>query len=106
MLLGNISDPYEYFGEKFTKILKQLNLADSDLANTMRQEVVGIFESVRPALDDYFLDKGGLSLMAAEESLKEPITESKIEGYDFKGFIDLVVNDGQGHYHVIDWKTC
>ena len=106
MLTENISDPYEYFNKKFNEILEELGLLDSDLANTMRQEIDGIFEAIRPAIDSYFEDKGGWSIVAAEESLKEPITESGVEGYDFKGFIDLVLKDGQGHYHVIDWKTC
>ena len=106
MLTENISDPYEYFDKKFNEILEELGLLDSDLANTMRQEINGIFEAVRPAIDSYFEDKGGWSIVAAEESLKEPITESRVEGYDFKGFIDLVIKDGHGHYHVIDWKTC
>ena len=106
MLIGNVSDPYECFNKKFNELLEGLDLLDSNLANTMRQEVIGIFEAVVPSLDDYFSDRGGWSLMAAEQALKEPVTESKIGGYDFKGFIDLVVKDGQGHYHVIDWKTC
>jgi len=28
------------------------------------------------------------------------------DSYKFKGFIDLILKDGQGHYHIIDWKTC
>jgi len=107
MLLGNISDPYEYFHVVFDKQLSEADLSSgSELEREMRKQVEGIFELVRPSLDEYFSDKEGWSLVATEEALKEPITESKAQGYDFKGFIDLVLKDGQGHYHIIDWKTC
>ena len=72
----------------------------------MRQQIQGMFELIKPALNEYFASKGGWTLVATEEVLKEEITESEIQGYDFKGFIDLVIKDGDGHYHIIDWKTC
>ncbi len=103
MLLGEPIEPYEYFHNAFSRELKKADLEeDTDLANEMRQQVVGTFESIVPALDDYFLSKGGWSLVATEEDLMETINET----HKFKGFIDLVLKDGQGHYHVIDWKTC
>ena len=107
MLLGNIQEPYKYFHEAFTKELLDIGVQeDTELASDMRQQVNGIFEAVVPSLDEYFEDKGGWSLVSTEEALMEPITESKIKDFDFKGFIDLVLKDGNGHYHVIDWKTC
>ncbi len=107
MLLRNITEPYEHFHRIFTEQLEEIGLTeDSELASEMRKQVNGIFELVEPSLDEYFADKGGWTLVATEEVLKEPITESRVPGYDFKGFIDLVLKDGQGHYHVIDWKTC
>ena len=107
MLLGNISDPYKHFHEVFDRELSEAKVPlNSELESNMREEVNGIFELVEPSLDEYFADKGGWTLVAIEQALKEPITESRVTGYDFKGFIDLVLKDGQGHYHVIDWKTC
>jgi hypothetical protein len=107
ILKGDARDPYEHFNERFTEELASVGIEeDTELASNMRSEVVGLFELLIPTLDEYFSSKGGWSLVSTEESLKEPITESKISGYDFKGFIDLVLKDGQGHYHVIDWKTC
>ena len=107
LLKGGSRDPYEHFNERFTEELASVGIKeDTELASGMRLEVVGLFELVIPALDEYFVNKGGWSLVATEEALKESITESRIQGYDFKGFIDLVLKDGQGHYHVIDWKTC
>ena len=94
MLLGKISDPYEYFHRVFTEQLAQIDiLEDTELASEMRKQVEGTFELVEPTLDEYFSDKGGWSLVATEEALKEPITESRVQGYDFKGFIDLVLKD-------------
>jgi hypothetical protein len=106
MLLGNINNPYEHFDKIFTEQLKDVGVEESPLSVQMRQEVNGIFELIIPSLDEYFSDKGGWSLVATEEALKEPVTESRISGYEFKGFIDLVIKDGNGHFHVIDWKTC
>jgi len=107
MLLGKIDDPYVYFDKLFTEELHKIGLEeDTKLSSEMRHQVVGLFDEVVPALDEYYSSRGGWEVLATEEALKEPITESKIKDYDFKGFIDLVLKDGQGHYHVIDWKTC
>ncbi len=107
MLLKNISDPYEYFHKVFSKELLAVGIVEgTDLSREMEDQVVGVFDLVEPALDAYFKDKGGWSLVATEEPLMESITESRVEGYDFKGFIDLVLKDGNDGYHIIDWKTC
>ena len=107
MLLGKIVDPYAHFNNKLTEELEKVGIAeDTELASEMRKQITGMFELVEPALDEYFSEKGGWTLVATEQKLKESITESRIEGYDFKGFIDLVLIDGDGHYHIIDWKTC
>jgi ATP-dependent exoDNAse (exonuclease V) beta subunit len=107
MLLGKALDPYKYFNKIFTNELNKVGLgAGTELSKEMKTQVLGLFELVVPALDEYFLKKGGWTLVSTEEALKETITESKISGYDFKGFIDLVLKDGDGHYHIIDWKTC
>ena len=29
-----------------------------------------------------------------------------VEGYKFKGFVDLVIKTPDDKYHIIDWKTC
>lgn len=107
MLLGYKGDLYEYFNDKFSEQLSSIGVnEDTPLASEMRQQIIGAFELIVPSLDDYFEDKGGWSLVSTEQGLKEPITESRISGYEFKGFIDLVLKDGDGHFHIIDWKTC
>lgn len=43
-------------------------------------------------------------LIDSEMELYEPISE--IQDFNFKGFIDLVIQDEQGNYHIVDFKTC
>ena len=38
--------------------------------------------------------------------LFENIKDFDDEKYNFKGFIDLVLQTDDGKYHIIDWKTC
>jgi len=107
MLLGETEDPYSTFTSIFNEQLNSVGiLEDTDLSKEMRNQVLGTFELIVPALDEYFSQKGGWSLVATEEPLMEQIESSLDEEYKFKGFIDLILKDGDGHYHVIDWKTC
>ena len=103
MLLGESIKPYEHFNATFTQELTRAGiLEDTQLCKEMRQQIAGTFELIIPALDEYFSSKGGWSLVATEQDLMERVNDS----YQFKGFIDLILKDGQGHYHIIDWKTC
>jgi len=47
---------------------------------------------------------GSYKVISTEEKLMVPTDMS--ENYNFKGFIDLVIQTDDGKYHVIDWKTC
>jgi len=103
MLLGEPIEPYEHFNNVFNEELRKAEiLEDTELCKDMRQQVIGTFELIKPALDEYFSSKDGWSLVATEQDLMERVNDS----YKFKGFIDLILKDGQGHYHIIDWKTC
>lgn len=100
-------DPYAVFDSVFAKELATSSIPeDTPLAIEMKKQVIGLFELILPTLDDYFEDKGGWTLVGAEEPLMEAILDSRVEGYNFKGFIDVILKDGNGHYHIIDWKTC
>jgi len=102
-----VEDPYRYFYMKFNAELKAGHIdINSKLSDEMRTQVKGIFEGIIPALNEYFEGKGGWELVDTEFRLLQPITETEVENYDFKGYIDLIIKDGNGHYHVIDWKTC
>jgi len=102
-----VNDPYGYFHSRFNQELtKNFIDLETELAEEMRSQVEGVFECVVPALDNYFCEKGGWSLVDTEFELMHPITEVDAKDYNFKGYIDLIIKDGKGHYHVIDWKTC
>jgi hypothetical protein len=72
MLLGETIEPYEHFNNVFNEELKKAEiLEDTKLCKDMRQQVVGTFELIKPALDEYFSSKGGWSLVATEQDLME-----------------------------------
>lgn len=107
MLFSNISDYVEQFNIKFTEVLATVKIVeDTKLATEMRQQAPSILAEVIPSMNKYFEDKGGWVAVKAEEELFEAINEIQIKDYSFKGFIDLVIKDGQGNIHIIDWKTC
>jgi len=101
---NNISNPKEYFQEQFLKELKELPETlglNKKLVTDMRSQGIMLVDYILPALKDYF---GTYTLVSVEEKLFEPIED--YDGYNFKGFVDLVVKTPDGKHHVIDWKTC
>ena len=46
---------------------------------------------------------GSYKVVSTEEKLMVPVEGSD---FNFKGYIDLVVQTDDGKYHIIDWKTC
>jgi len=106
LVCENNVDPKTLFQEEFLKNLREIKENDAeltlrgDLVNQMRVQGDQIIDYILPALKRYF---GSFKLIEVEEKLFEPITDQE---YDFKGFIDLVVQTKDGKYHVIDWKTC
>ena len=104
MLLDESLEASEHFIEQYKEVLQKL--ADDDyefnkkLVVDMKDQGLGLLPHVIPALEGYF---GNFEVIATEEMLYEPI---KIEDFNFKGYIDLVLKTEDGRYHVIDWKTC
>ena len=101
---NNISNAKEYFQEQFLKELKSLPSdmqLNKKLITDMRSQGEMLSEHILPALKDYF---PSYELVSVEEQLFEPI--ENFEGYNFKGFVDLVVKTPDGKHHIIDWKTC
>ena len=60
-----------------------------------------ILPYILPEIKEYFED---FEVVSTEEQLMVPIED--VEGYNFKGFVDLVIKTPDGKYHIIDWKTC
>ena len=101
---NNIKNAPDYFQREFLKELKKLPShyeLNKKLITDMRTQGNMLSDVILPELKNHF-DK--YSLVSVEEKLFEPIEDFK--GYNFKGFIDLVIKTPDGNYHVIDWKTC
>ena len=52
------------------------------------------------ALRSYF---GPFKVVSAEEELLSPLDGTS---FQFKGYVDLILQTEDGKYHIIDWKTC
>jgi len=98
--------PEKFFVKEFVKEIK--GLPDSlelnkKLLLDMKIQGEVLAPMTIPYLKNHF---GEFELVSVEEKLMEPITEYKASDYKFKGFIDLVIKDAKGTYHIIDWKSC
>ena len=98
----------EYFKEMFLREFKALPKevrleADKKLVLDMVSQGAKLAPLAIPFLKNHF---GDFEIISSEENLFEPIVEFEKEDYDFKGFIDLVIQTPDGKYHIIDWKTC
>ena len=109
-ILNNEVDgtPELMFDKEFLKELKALpaHVQEEIKASTivtMRDAGKRLAKVAIPELRNTF---GNFELIATEEELMEPITLDNSNGYNFKGFIDLVIRTDDGKVHVIDWKTC
>jgi len=60
-----------------------------------------IFSEIEPAFKDYF---GEYEVVATEFRLMELIEYGN--GWNFKGFIDLILKTSDGKYHIVDLKSC
>jgi|TARA_R110000824_G_scaffold43928_7_gene128230 ATP-dependent exoDNAse (exonuclease V) beta subunit len=47
----------------------------------------------------------GYKVVSAEEQIIQPVKDC-VTDYDYKGFLDLVIQTTDGKYHIIDWKSC
>ena len=97
-------DEVDYFEKFFEEEIKKLDKKDLNhrLIENMEEQGRNLAPLAIPILSKYFKE---YELVSTEEKLMVPIKEST-EGYNFKGFIDLVIKTPDGKYHIIDWKTC
>jgi ATP-dependent exoDNAse (exonuclease V) beta subunit len=103
-LLKNSTDPYEEFKTEFieeiAKLPEDLELNEKLIVD-MGSQAESIIPQIEPALAEYFKD--GYTVLDTEESLMEPIGDTE---YNFKGFIDAILQTPDGKIHLIDWKSC
>ena len=105
LLEGDNGKMYSFFMKKFEKEIEQLLIKEVDLKQNLVDQMVSQGENILPyiipQIQEYF---GEFEVISTEEQLMVPLED--VEGYKFKGFIDLVVKTPDGKYHIIDWKTC
>jgi len=97
----------DFFELAFEKEIMDLMAKEVDLnekmINDMIEQARNISPKIIPQVVKYF---DNYEVFSVEERLMLPIKELKDLGYEFKGYIDLVLKTEDGKYHIIDWKTC
>lgn len=96
-------DAVEIFRNKFIEELGKLpppDKAGEKLRTEMMFQGETLSALILDALRAYF---GSFKVVSAEEELLLPL-----EGTDFqfKGYVDLIIQTDDDKYHIIDWKTC
>jgi len=93
-----------YFGEAFTKERELLNESvQDDHYSQFLSQGENLAVKYKSQLDSYF--NGDYEVIKCEEEIFEDISNYNGNPFKFKGFIDLVVKQGDT-YHILDWKTC
>ena len=106
-ILQESKNPDIEFLESFLEEVKSLKedeiSINLDLIKSMRLQGKQIIPEIDPAIREYF---GNFKVINTEERIFEPIDFFELAEYNFKGFIDLVVQTDDGKYHIVYWKTC
>ena len=103
-LLNESANEVEIFKETFEAELKKLppeTIIDQELVSEMREQGAKLAPMVLPAVKEKF---GNFTTLAAEEEIYEDI--SQVTGWNFKGYIDLIIKTEDGKIHILDWKSC
>jgi hypothetical protein len=97
--------PSQFFEKKFLYHLGELKnkniVLKRDLTESMRTQGVNLSNLILDGIKEYF---GKFDLVDTEHKLYEAI--ENFEDYNFKGYVDAIVQTEDGKYHIIDWKTC
>jgi RecB family exonuclease len=87
------------FDEELAKLPPEFQ-KNEKLITEMRTQGTLLVTKVLDALKQYF---GSFRIVAAEQELLLKIPETE---FDFKGYVDLILQTDDGKYHIIDYKTC
>mgnify|MGYP003147724700 FL=1 len=102
-MLNEQFDANEYFLSEFDKNLTELDddvVVSNKLIEQMCMQGANILPHIEPIIREKF---GHFKVVSTEEKLLVPIEGTS---FNFKGYIDLVLQTSDGKYHIIDWKTC
>mgnify|MGYP005816430093 CR=1 FL=1 len=107
ILLNENVEAAEYFMKQYKKALKKLAADDFNfnkkLAVDMKKQGKDMLPEIKPALKKQF---GEYKVFSTEEPLMEKVNDFTEKEYNFKGYIDLVIQTSDNKYKIIDWKTC
>lgn len=87
------------FSEELTRIPDDIKI-NEDLISEMKIQGEELAAAAWDALRSYF---GSFTVVSAEEELLQHIDGTQ---FDFKGYVDLIIQTSDGKYHIIDWKSC
>jgi len=93
-------DEVQIFQIKFEEELNLLTEKNDKLVGEMRVQGTMLVTKVLDAMKQYF---GSYKIVSAEEELLHQIPNSE---FNFKGYVDLIIQTDDGKYHIIDYKTC
>jgi ATP-dependent exoDNAse (exonuclease V) beta subunit len=102
-VLDNSLDEVQIFKDKFTEELKKLPpevVIEQKILDDMMAQGTKLSSLALDALRSYF---GAFKVVNAEEELLLPLEGTE---FQFKGYVDLILQTEDGKYHIIDWKTC
>lgn len=97
------TDAVQVFRDKFVEELAKLPPADasnSSLREQMQVQGETLSGLILEALQAYF---GSFRVVSAEEELLLQMDNTE---FQFKGYVDLILQTDDGKYHIIDWKSC
>jgi len=100
----------ELFQKQFQEEINKW-LGDREPSEEEKELILRMYSKQGPALLPNILDalrstfSFDYELHNTEELLMEPIPEDP-DGKKFKGYVDLILKDSSGIFHIIDWKTC
>jgi ATP-dependent exoDNAse (exonuclease V) beta subunit len=96
----------DHFSKRFEEEISGLPselTKDEKLIGEMREQGRMLAPLVIPALKEKF---GNFKFFSAEEELTMDIDKFKDCEFKFRGYIDLIIQDENGVYTIIDFKTC
>jgi RecB family exonuclease len=100
-MLDDKTDIISVFKQTFFDEYAKLSNKSEEEYNLFSDQGVELIPLFLPELKKHF---GNFEVVAAEQELLSDLEVSK--NFYFKGFVDLILKDETGKYHILDMKTC